>query len=248
MIKFLFLTIFLFSCSTYKKPNFPNKKVCFLLFKLKSSTFEEIIGQKNCEERFPPASTFKVPLAIMAFDSGVLKDRDTMIKDHTAATWMRDSLVWFSQELTPKLGKEKIETYLLSFEYGNTDMSSGLKESWLTSHNSLKISGFEQLHFLKNLWRGELKTHTDAQLKTIDLLPIETSAAGNKLLGKTGSGQWPRDQTLRIGWWVGYLETKQDQYIIVMNFREKKKSQATTYGGPDAKEMVKQILTAKKLW
>jgi len=53
----------------------------------------------------------------MAFDAGILKDEGSGMKwdgtktsrqewnrDQTAASWMKYSVVWFSQRLTPQLG------------------------------------------------------------------------------------------------------------------------------------------------
>lgn len=264
-LHFLILLFLVISCTTQtQKENFPNKDICFLLFNINTGTFEKIVNQARCEERFYPNSSFKVPLAVMAFDSKVLKDENSMLKwdgqkrfleawnkDQTAASWMKESVVWFSQELTPKIGKEKIEEYLQSFEYGNADMSGGIKTAWLTpedNKNSLKVSGFEQIHFLKNLWRGELKASSDAQLKTIGLLVMEKSPNGNRLLGKTGSGSVGANRELRQGWWIGYLETKKDTYAVVVNFTDKQKDTATSFGGPEAREIAKQLLTEKKLW
>lgn len=269
-LSFIPLIFLLLACSTQpQKEDFPNKDVCFLLFNLKTGTFEKIINQARCEERFPAASTFKIPLAIMAFDAKILKGPDSILKwdgkkkflpawekDQTALSWMKESVVWFSQEITPKLGKERIEEYLQSFEFGNADMSGGIKYAWLTksqfdnsrNENSLKISGFEQTHFLKNLWRGELKASTEAQLKTISLLAVEISPEGNRLLGKTGSGFIGADHELRIGWWAGYLETKQDSYVVVINFSDKQKLAEKSFGGAEARDIAKQILTERKLW
>lgn len=269
----LYITIillFINACTTpVKTPEFPDKDVCFLLFNITTGTFERIINQNRCEERFPAASTFKIPLAVMAFDSKALKDEkevfkwdgqkrflDAWNKDQNAESWMKESVVWFSQELTPKIGLKKIEEYLQSFEYGNGDMSGGIKYAWLTKSaftpkgmkNSLKISGFEQIHFLKNLWRGELKASTESQLKTIGLLAIEKSETGNRLLGKTGSGMVGKEYDLRIGWWVGYLETHKETYAVVANFSDKQKAPDKTFGGAEAKEIAKQMLKEKQLW
>lgn len=269
-LPFLILLFLAIACTTpTRQAEFANKDVCFLLFNINTGTFEKILNQTRCEERFPTASTFKVPLAVMAFDSKVLKDENSMLKwdgkkkflsvwekDHTASSWMKESVVWFSQELTPKIGKQRIEEYLQSFEFGNADMSGGIHHAWLTkspftpadTFNSLKISGFEQIHFLKNLWRGELKASSDSQLKTISLLAIENSPNGNRLLGKTGSGFVGAEYDLRIGWWVGYLETKKDTYAVVANFTDKQKLPEKTFGGAEAREIAKQLLTEKKLW
>lgn len=261
----LFTISFLLSCSSKSKVEFSDKDICFVLYNLKTNKFEEIINQPRCETRFPPASTFKVPLAVMGFDSKVLEDKNTKYKwsgekyfmdawnkDHTAYSWMQDSVVWYSQDLTPKLGMKKLENYLAAFEYGNLDMSGGIKHSWLLPRpplkNSLKISAFEQITFMRKLWRGELKASSDSQLKTLEILVSESASNGNKLLGKTGSGSVGKDFELRLGWWVGFLETKSDQYVVVINFSDKQKSNEMTFGGPEARTMAKKILAEKGLW
>ncbi len=265
-ILFSLLLIFIFtSCSTKSRHEFAGKDVCFLLYNLKTDKFEEIRNKSRCETRFPPASTFKIPLAVMGFDSKVLVDRNTSYKwdgkkrfldvwnkDHSAYTWMQESVVWFSQELTPKIGMQKIENYLSAFEYGNQDMSGGIKFAWLLpklpEKNSLKISAFEQVGFMKKLWRGELKATSDSQLKTIDILVAEGSRNGNRILGKTGSGSSENNNGLRLGWWIGFLETKSDQYVVVINFTDKQKSTEATFGGPESRTMAKKLLVEKGLW
>jgi beta-lactamase class D len=266
---FLLLTLFVASCSSKKPEQFPNKDVCVLVFNLKTSTFVEMVNRKRCEQRFPAASTFKIPLAVLSFDAKVLKDENSSLKwdgkkrfldvwnaDQTAKSWMANSVVWFSQKLTPQIGLKRIHQYLLSFEFGNADMSGGLEAAWLTPSpftdpnlkNSLQISGFEQAHFLKNLWREKLSTTPDSQIKAIKLLPEEFSTNGNKIYGKTGSGFIGEKHDLRIGWYVGYLEAKQDRYVVVANFTDKQNVPEETFGGAEAKAILKQILAEKKLW
>lgn len=50
---------------------------------------------------------------------------------------MQFSVVWVSQEITQKIGLNKIKNYLKDFDYGNQDFSgdkernNGLTEAWL---------------------------------------------------------------------------------------------------------------------
>jgi beta-lactamase class D len=87
---------------------FADRKGCFLLYNMKTQVFDDVIGEDNCRERLPACSTFKIALSVMAFDSGVLKDENEILKwdgkkgflpqhdrDHNAKTWLRDSVVWF---------------------------------------------------------------------------------------------------------------------------------------------------------
>ncbi len=95
-----------------------------LFIKIKQLLDEKVIGDV-CHERFPACSSFKVPLAVMAFDSGALNDEKQVLKwdgekrfleawnkDQDARSWMRESVVWFSQRLRPKLGEKKFKEYL----------------------------------------------------------------------------------------------------------------------------------------
>lgn len=267
-ILFLSLPFFISGCAS--RHQFPHKDVCFLLFDLKTEAYIQVINDARCKERIPAASTFKVPLAVMAFDSGVLVNETvpefkwngeiTPIpnwnKDHNPTSWMRDSVVWISQEITLKMGQAKIQKYLSDFEYGNQDFSAGLKYSWLTPapfirepmQNSLKISGYEQVNFLKKLWRGELKASPSAQKMTKALLSPDVSSRGNTIIGKTGSGFFDENHDMRIGWYVGLLQSEKSDYVVVINFSDKQKQPAGSFGGREAKETALKLLTDKGLW
>ena len=67
-------------------------------------------------------------------------------------------------------------------------------------------------------------------------------------MDKTVSGFVVNKPDLRLGWWIGYLETKKDNYAIVLNFTDKEKVPDRIYVGGEAKELAKQLLVEKKLW
>lgn len=264
----LLLTFILAACSS--KRDFPQKNLCYLLYNLKTGQYEDSFNEKQCEEKLPACSTFKVALSVMAYDSGILKDEQNPVfkwdgvkrsiepwnRDQTPTSWMRESAVWVSQEMTPKLGAQKIQTYLDNFEYGNRDISGGLKYSWLTPakfvgepmKNTLKISGYDQVKFLTKLWRGELKASAKAQSLTKNIMTRDVSPKGSVLLGKTGSGFRDENQDFRLGWFVGHVQKDESEYIVVINFSDKQKQPAGTYGGREAKETALKLLTEKGLW
>lgn len=238
-------------------------KVCFLLYNMKTDRLEKVIGEEVCRERFPACSTFKVPLAVMAFDFGVLKDEEVVLKwdgkkgnrpelnqDHNAKTWMRDSVVWFSQRLTPRLGKRRLEKYLKDFEYGNKDLSAGITQAWLVSPSAktsaLKISGYEQLDFMKKLWRDQLAASKRSQRLTREITFLETSPNGFRLSGKTGSNVYEKDR--KLGWFISHLQKGDAEYLTVMNFSDLQPKADGEAGGPRAKKMTKDFLEARGLW
>lgn len=243
---------------------FAGAKGCFLLYNMKTAAFDEAIGGDVCRERLSASSTFKVPLAVMAFDSGVLKDENVVLKwdgkkdereavnrDHDAKTWMRDSVVWFSQRLTPKIGRPRLQKYLRDFHYGNEDLSGGLTTAWLVSpakKGALAISAYEQVDFMKALWTDALPASTRAQRLTREIMFLETSPQGFHLSGKTGSNFYDKDRKVRLGWFIGHLHKGDRQYLVVTNFSDLGPTEEKIYGGLKAKQIAKDVLASKGLW
>lgn len=233
-------------------------KTCILIQDLFT---RQVIFRKDdgiCEERFTPDSSFKFPLALMAFDSGVLTP-DTLMKwdgkkqpvqsweqDTNARIWLKESVVWFSQKLTPLLGLKKIQNYLNSFMYGNQDFSGGLTEAWLDS--TLKISPTEQMNFWRRVrWNiFNLKPKTLEQV--FSLLPVEVNQAGLKVYGKTGSSRSIEDpngkENFRLGWYIAYIEKKSKLYSITTLLKTPAEKGEFVYSGKEAKKIaLNQIKT-----
>lgn len=190
----------------------PFKKVFFMLVMIMGNVYGQssencFIAKENgkiikqvgdCNKRYSPFSTFKIALALMGFDVGILKSAEEPrlqftdeIKErfgspnklpimqlwyraHTPTTWMRYSVVWFSQEITQKLGPEKFQEYTKKLNYGNADVSGtsrkndGIFNAWLGS--SLAISALEQVEFIEKLNSRNLPISKNAQENTINLL------------------------------------------------------------------------------
>lgn len=178
---------------------------------------------KNCNTRYSPASTFKIALALIGYESGILKDenyplweskepvkylQDYWSGEKTPSSWMRYSVVWYSQMLTTKLGIKNFQNYMDKLEYGNKDLSGnpekndGLTEAWLSS--SLLISPLEQISFIEKLASDSLLLFSkESQTKTKNLIRIfEESLLSNgwTIYGKTGS-----DIDKKIGERKGYF-------------------------------------------
>lgn len=200
----------------------------------------------KCDTRRPPFSTFKVALAIMGFDSGILKTKDSpvwpykedyfakeqaakigpwytpefaqkynWIGDHTPETFMKNSVVWFSHQITQRLGEQKFQDYVNRLNYGNKDVSgeegknNGLLVSWLGT--SLKISPREQVEFLEKLLSNNLDVSSHAQETTREIMNRDEEWNGWKLYGKTGGGSGP------TGWFIGWIE-KEGQQIVFAHY------------------------------
>lgn len=269
---FLFLLITIQACTTpkpapvaEKKPDpFAELKGCFLLFNVKTQAFEKQLGT-SCEERLPACSSFKVPLAVMAFDSGVLKNENQILKwdkkkrgmgpwnmDHNAKTWMRDSVVWFSQKLTPKIGPKKFQKYLKDFKYGNEDFSTGITQAWLNSpadpRGGLKINAFEQVEFMNKLWTNKLPVSQRAMDLTRQITFLESTPNGFVFSGKTGSNFYDVEKKIQLGWFISHIQKGDQEYIAVTNLSDLKPIETTLFGGFRAKEITKAQLAEAGLW
>lgn len=188
---------------------------------------------ENCDVRYSPASTFKIVLAVIGFESGILKDENRPVwhsekpvsflsdywsGDKAPLTWMRYSIVWYSQSLTSNLGMKAFQKYIDLLNYGNRDLSGnegqndGLTQAWLSS--SLKISPYEQLDFVEKLAQEKLDVSKDSQKKAKNLIRLfEESMLTNgwNLYGKTGTDV-DRKTGERRGYFVGFA-TKQERLI-----------------------------------
>lgn len=244
---------------------FPQMRGCFLLYNVKTQVFEKVIGEENCKQRLPACSTFKVPLAVMAFDSGVLKDENQVFKwdgkkrereelnqDQTAKTWMKYSVVWFSQKLTPKMGMKKVKKYLYDFDYGNQDMSGGLKQAWLVApwqnKPALSISAYEQVEFMKKLWSNALPVSECAMKLTREITYLDKSAKGFELSGKIGSTFIDQERTKNLGWFISHVQSQDKEYIAVTNLEDLEPAKTSKYGGIVAKQITLEILRDQGLW
>ncbi len=243
---------------------FAGRDGCFELYDLKTNTLVVRSDPGRCALRTSPCSTFKVSLALMAFDAGVLEDekssmtwdgtktsRDVWNRDQTAATWMQNSVVWFSQRLTPLLGMDEVKAYLARFEFGNQDMSGGLTTAWLSS--SLLISPDEELVFWQRFWREELPVSKHAFDMTKKITLIDTSASGWTLHGKTGSGGVGapganQEPSLWLGWFVGHVSRGDREYVFVTSYTDRVVSRDRRPAGWIARDMTKKILTKLGLY
>src|SRR5258708_20711689 len=80
-----------------------------------------VYNAARAEQRFPPASTFKIPNALIGLEVGSIADENEVFRwdgkpkvraawerDHTLATGMRESVVWMFQEVARRTGRERI--------------------------------------------------------------------------------------------------------------------------------------------
>ena len=217
-----------------------------------------LVSEGDCDARYSPASTFKIAIALMGYDSGILTspsgpempfrrgyvDWRKAWKQPTDPTrWMQESVVWYSQQVTSRLGLEKFRAYVDGFDYGNRDISgergenNGLTEAWLSA--SLKISPAEQVAFLQRMLAGTLPVSAEAVENTTAITDYGVRPGGWHVHGKTGSGL-PRDHKGSLkwgepfGWFVGWAERDGRTLVFARLVQESEKPEKPA--GPKTRE------------
>ncbi len=223
--------------------------ICSLALEVGSST--PLIREGNCDERISAASTFKIAISLMGFDAGLFSTPDApewpfkegyadwnpnWRQATTPRSWMRDSVVWFSQRATEQLGAERFATYVDAFDYGNEDVSgdkgkgNGLTNAWLSS--SLQISPTEQVGFLSRMITGQLPVSASAVSNTKELMDFGQRPGGWHVYGKTGAGL-PFDENGTLlkgqpfGWYVGWMENADRNIVFARLVRFSKRPEGS---------------------
>lgn len=167
----------------------------------------------RAERRFIPASTFKIANALIALETGAVRDdREVFHWDGAPRdfkSWEQDmtlrqaipaSNVPVFQEIARRVGLKRYEEWLEKLDYGNREVGDNVERFWLDG--PLAISAIEQARFLAFLARSELQMSKRSQELVRDMLKFETKD-GQTLYAKTG---WCTSTTPNIGWWVGWIE------------------------------------------
>lgn len=183
-------------------------------------------NRERAEERFVPASTFKIPNSLIILETGVVADPDTefLTWDGTArgGNWDQDqnlrlgfarSAVWAYQEWARRVGHERMTNHVAAIGYGNGDIgpAAQVDQFWLTG--PLEISAREEVDFLTRLHRRDLPFRAEVMETVIDLMERDRGA-GWVLRGKSG---WALRDGADLGWFVGWLETPDDVYVFALN-------------------------------
>lgn len=206
-----------------------------------------IFNEPQSNKRLTPCSTFKIYNSLAGLETNVL-DRDdakTLVKwdgtqydfpgwnnDQTLSSAIKNSVVWYFQNLASRIGAERMQAFLDKLNYGNRDISGGLTKFWLRS--SIKISAREQVNLLYQLYSGKLPFEQESVRVVFKDITL-SDEQGIRFMGKTGSGL--QDRKWILGWFVGCVEKQGKHFFFATNI------QATDGAkGQKAKEITQSIL------
>jgi beta-lactamase class D len=166
---------------------------------------------------YVPASTFKIPMSLIALETGVAQDENTPFQwdgkkrsmpdwncDQTLASAYKVSAVWVFQHLARTVGQPTVQQFLYDFRYGNAKAGPVGDTFWL--EGDLRISAVGQIEFLRRLHDRELPL-SDSTYATARTVMRRDTGPGWTLYAKTG---WSTSSEPAIGWFVGWLERDRD--------------------------------------
>jgi beta-lactamase class D len=190
----------------------PQKKIYY------SNDFE------RAKQEFLPASTFKIPNAIIALETGVMTNAETILKwdgqERDFDTWEQDmtlheafraSCVPCFQEIAREIGEERMKSYLNKLHYGDITIKNDIDSFWLVGESH--ISPFEQIDFLSRFYSKKLPILTSTRDQMLRIMEIDHTE-NYSFSGKTG---WSYQDERNNGWFVGYLVTGQKIYYFALN-------------------------------
>jgi beta-lactamase class D len=192
-----------------------------------------IVSDKDrSEQALLPASTFKIPLSLIALESGVVEDPDKDVfkwdgtkrdveawnRDHTLRSAMADSVVPVFQEIARRIGAELMRNYVVLLDYGNHNIGGGIDQFWLTGE--MRIDPIQQIDFVDRLRRNALLVSKRSQDLVRDMMPV-TKVGDAVIRAKTAlldaeGGNPP------LGWLVGWAGkgSTQTAFALSLDIRE----------------------------
>lgn len=180
-------------------------------------------NDERAKQRFFIASTFKIFNTLIALQENVIKPDDILKwdgkiyefanwnKDQTLESAFKESCVWCYQELAKRIGNTKYQTYITNAQYGVLNQPFNTTTFWLDG--SLKVSAVDQIEFLKKVYLKTLPFNAE-HYDTLKHIMMVKHTPEYTLYAKTG---WATRLNPKIGWYVGYVETKNDVWFFALN-------------------------------
>lgn len=196
-----------------------------------------------------PASTYKIPHSLIALETGVVASERAVfpwdgqprrIKSWEADLTLRQafhrSCVPCYQQVARQVGVARMRAQLQRLGYPGMRLDSAtLDQFWLQGPS--RITPLQQIDFLRRLQAGQLPltAHTDSVARRLFL--IEATDA-YRLSGKTG---WSIVGAQHNGWFVGWLETAANVYVVATNLAPGPGYEMANFGE------ARQVLTRRAL-
>ncbi len=183
----------------------------------------ELLGYQPAvwDSGYLPASTFKIPNALIGLQTGVIdtgyifkwdgKARSFSYwnKDMTLREAFRLSCVPCFQELAVKINPVRMKRYLDLIRFGNMDVhAENIDRFWLEGDS--RITPRQQVDFLQRFYEEEFSFSPEVMKSVKSIMVIEEKPE-YMLSGKTG---WSIRNGNNYGWFVGILQIGEKVYFV----------------------------------
>jgi beta-lactamase class D len=200
-----------------------------------------------------PASTFKIINSLIALETGVIEDENEVVKwvgevdtvlygyrpdiykDMTMKEAFEVSAGWVYIELAKKIGKDRYQQYLKKCHYGNGNLSQADVDFW--NFGAFGISPYNQVTFLKDFYEEKLP-FSKRTYQIVKRIMMAEKTDTYTISAKTG---WTRYGGKDTGWWVGYLERKDNVYFFATRIIKDRKTPNPSFA-QCRKEITKSVL------
>lgn len=192
-----------------------------------------VYNPERADHPYLPSSTFKIPNSLIALETGVVKDvdqgrfawngrpflvdgkpllSDACNADITLRTALQNSCVPVYQEIARQVGLARYQSFLHALSYGNED-AGGAAIDWFWLSGNLRITARQQVDFLTRFYRSDLPFSARSMAQVKDIMLVEQTPT-YVIRAKTGFVFATKPA---VGWWVGWVETKEDVYVFALN-------------------------------
>lgn len=186
---------------------------------------EVVHGDDLAQTLQTPASTFKPLLALIALQTGELRDADEIVpwdgrrypsqpqwqKDMALAEAMLTSSESYFRSLAERIGRDRLAAWVARVGYGDGQVGDRAETAWHVG--GLSITAQQQLQFIDRLRRNDLpfdRRHIDSVKRA--MLSFDNNDV--RIYGKTGTSL-PQGKS-GLGWWVGWVERANEQTSFVL--------------------------------
>ena len=204
---------------------------------------DRVSDPRECAVATAPASTFKVPHALIALQTGVVtpdtvvkydgtpRDFETWKRDHTLDSAIKWSVYPFFQHTARLIGRERMKQQLQAVRYAADTFDGELTTFW--NNGDLLVTPVEQVAFLRRLVAGKLPidARNVATLRQALRMPTGqiTNAAGTHAFVL----DWPKDAIVhattgnttvngeRVSWLVGWISVGGADTVVAGRTRVK---------------------------
>ncbi|HKE84118.1 MAG TPA: penicillin-binding transpeptidase domain-containing protein, partial [Vicinamibacterales bacterium] len=212
---------------------------CFMLARQGRPAF--VSDSDECGHPTAPASTFKIPHALIALETGVItadtifrwdgssRANESWQRDHTLDSAIKWSVLPFFQNTARLIGPERMHRGLARLKYARDSFDGDISTFWL--NGDLVVSPVEQLAFLERFFGGQLPVSAQHVASVQRAMQMPTGqvlmAAGPHRFDLS----WPADTVVRtktgnttvmderVSWVIGALEVKRERYLFVARVR-----------------------------